>query len=296
MPQATRFLYNTPQRSNTTSNWSGIGTRPALQRPIPKPRTGMAEANSSVDSAIERKRGERPPLVPPRHNSGPAQSNISHAVEAGNSSSTQEGLYKTFNPETLTTGGNDYTFLDPTSIGPPARTDRTTPTALMGEYQMLTPETISATTQYTQIQRNKGATNANDYEDIDPRATNIRKGSTEESKVGISASGKQASVASKRPNSARNPFMDKEELLENILVDDEFSGCDIEICRFSLEQQGYDVDKAKEEIRVQILLGMLLPNIREEDCRRALVHCQHKTNRAAIWLLQKSEEIQRREQ
>ena len=65
----------------------------------------------------------------------------------------------------------------------------------------------------------------------------------------------------------------------------------MEICRFALEQHDFDIEKAKEEVRVQILLGMLLPNIREEDCRRALVHCQQKTNRAAAWLLQKSEDI-----
>jgi hypothetical protein len=90
--------------------------------------------------------------------------------------------------------------------------------------------------------------------------------------------------------------LDKEAILEDLLQDEEFTECELEICRFALEQQNYDVEGAKEEIRVQILLSMLLPNIREEDCRRALVHCQQKTNRAAAWLIQRSEELQKRVQ
>lgn len=83
----------------------------------------------------------------------------------------------------------------------------------------------------------------------------------------------------------------KEKALEEILADDEFAGCEVEICRFALEQLNYSVEKAKVEIRVQILLGMLLPHISEEDCRRALAHCQNKTERAGNWLIQLSSDI-----
>ena len=85
---------------------------------------------------------------------------------------------------------------------------------------------------------------------------------------------------------------DKERKLQEILADSDFDGCEIEICKFALEQQHYNVSKAKEEIRVQLLLGMLLPNIREADCRRALSHCQQKMDRAAAWLIQQSMEIE----
>ena len=89
---------------------------------------------------------------------------------------------------------------------------------------------------------------------------------------------------------------DKDDILEELLAEEEFANCQVEICRFALEQHNFDLERTKEEIRVQNLLSMLLPHIREEDCRRALVHCQHKTNRAAAWLMQRSEELQKRAQ
>lgn len=91
-------------------------------------------------------------------------------------------------------------------------------------------------------------------------------------------------------------IQDKDDILEELLAEEEFSNCEVEICRFALEQQNFDLERAKEEIRVQNLLSMLLPHIREEDCRRALLHCQQKTNRAAAWLMQRSEELQKRAQ
>ena len=56
-------------------------------------------------------------------------------------------------------------------------------------------------------------------------------------------------------------------------------------------QEPRDSSKAREEIQVQILLGMRIPNMVSDDCRRALKHCQWKIDRAAGWLVERSEEL-----
>ena len=84
----------------------------------------------------------------------------------------------------------------------------------------------------------------------------------------------------------------KELKLKVMLSDEEFEECDKEILKFALSHENYDVEHAKHYIRVQHLLGMLLPNITEDDCSKALLHCQQKVDRAALWLMEKSEEIE----
>ena len=74
----------------------------------------------------------------------------------------------------------------------------------------------------------------------------------------------------------------------------EFPDAEPELCRRALESHGYDIAKAREEIQVQILLGMNVPNTNADDCRRALKHCQNKIDRAACWLVERSIDLDER--
>ena len=84
--------------------------------------------------------------------------------------------------------------------------------------------------------------------------------------------------------------------LDRILSDPEFSDCQPDVVRRALLKHRNDFEKVKEEIRVQKLLDMCIPNINNADCRRALSHCQQKTDRAAEWLLQLSLDVEERAQ
>ena len=53
-------------------------------------------------------------------------------------------------------------------------------------------------------------------------------------------------------------------------------------------------DLAIERIKVDQLLGFGLPYINEEDCLKALKHCQGKVDRAGAWLLEQNEIISNR--
>ena len=81
--------------------------------------------------------------------------------------------------------------------------------------------------------------------------------------------------------------------LESVLLA-EFPGTTPEMCKQALEMHKYNKTHAREEIQVQILLGMNLPYIDAHDCRRALSHCQHSTDRAATWLLESNEDTARK--
>ena len=81
-----------------------------------------------------------------------------------------------------------------------------------------------------------------------------------------------------------------------ILSDPEFQSCGPEVCLGSLKKHKYDLSATKEEIRVHMLMEMQVAYIDAEDCRRALSHCQQKTDRAAAWLLEQSDDIGRRRQ
>ena len=68
---------------------------------------------------------------------------------------------------------------------------------------------------------------------------------------------------------------------------EEFPDADEELCRTALESHNSDIEKAREEVQVQILLGMRISHTKPDDCRRALRHCQGKIDRAAIWLVER---------
>ena len=302
VPQATRFLYTSPNAATdkTTSSWSNMGTRPTTNRPVPKPRTGSAKNGDSIRKIVSKTANATPP-IPSRHRTSVPDTSVSPQP--------QRGRYERVDPKTLTTDTNNYTFIDPSTrtqnpfstVGPASSAASS---SVDDGYQVLSPTTRLATSEYTQVSKSQrahgqaGNSNLADdnYEHFNPRAARGSTSNGKTKKTSVTRTPPPSTKSKGRGSLRSTPRVDKEDLLEGILVDDEFSGCDIEICRFSLEQCEYDVERAKEEIRVQILLGMMLPNIREADCRRALVHCQHKTDRAAAWLLQMCDEIQRREQ
>jgi hypothetical protein len=78
--------------------------------------------------------------------------------------------------------------------------------------------------------------------------------------------------------------------IENPLVK-EFPDTGVEVCHRALESHSSDIEKAREEIQVQILLGMRIPQTDASDCRRALKHCQGKIDRAASWLVERNLEL-----
>ena len=110
----------------------------------------------------------------------------------------------------------------------------------------------------------------------------MRNGSTESHKYAVLQNKND-------PNQIDND--ERERKLQEFLSDKEFSECNVDICKYALMQEGYEVERAKESIRVQLLLDIKFPNISENDCRRALAHCQHKVDRAAGWLLQMNAKV-----
>ena len=81
-----------------------------------------------------------------------------------------------------------------------------------------------------------------------------------------------------------------------ILSDPEFQSCTHEVCLKALRKCNFEMNAAKEEVRVHMLMEMRVAHITADDCRRALSHCQQKTDRAAAWLLEQSDEIERQRQ
>jgi serine/threonine protein kinase len=62
-------------------------------------------------------------------------------------------------------------------------------------------------------------------------------------------------------------------------------------CRMALGQSKWNVQDAILALKVDMLMKMQFPYINMEDCQLALQHCQHKVDRAAEWLLMKSDDI-----
>ncbi len=123
--------------------------------------------------------------------------------------------------------------------------------------------------------------------DLSRRSSSDRTNSQTSAAVGITA-------LHPRPGSRvgihGNPAFD------SIRNDPEFSDCASAVIRNSLQKHDNNFEKAKQEIRINKLLDMGIPNINEADCERALSHCQQKTDRAAEWLLQMSDDIEERAQ
>ena len=99
------------------------------------------------------------------------------------------------------------------------------------------------------------------------------------------------------PQHANTGFSDSEIRIQTLILSDpEFQSCTPEVCMQALKKHKYEIDTAREEIRVHMLMEMQMAHITTEDCRRALSHCQQKTDRAAAWLLEQSDDIERRRQ
>ena len=266
-PQSTRFLYSNAGVDASTLEPSGGAALP----PIPKPRTRHAstERNGIVSAGPEGTAGDQSP-----------SKQVVSGIAANRPQPSRRHLL------------SDSSAQD-----------------LEGHYQPLIPATLdsSVSGQYVMLHPKALRTGGHGVKAVNGGAQGVNGSSgTLNGSVGrVSAStarGADGTTGAQRARGHRNGVLsphdvrDKDDILDEILQDTEFSGCEVEICKFALEQQDYNLDKAKEEMRVQILLSMLLPHIREEDCRRALVHCQQKTNRAAAWLIQRSEELVRRAQ
>ena len=98
----------------------------------------------------------------------------------------------------------------------------------------------------------------------------------------------------------RTPYLVSEvtsELAEQVAklkLDPEFIDTDHHLCEKALEKHPSDVDKAKQEIKIELLLGMSLPYINRQDCERALGHCRWNVERAGLWLMEQSVDIAKR--
>ena len=78
--------------------------------------------------------------------------------------------------------------------------------------------------------------------------------------------------------------------LEAILLA-EFPDISQEMCKQALECARFNLQRAREEVQIQLLLQMGVTFMTADDCRRALSHCQWKLDRAASWLLEQSTDI-----
>ena len=256
VPKSTRFI----------SSGLGVNHQSSMSVPIPKPRTRTREANgSSVSEEVE-------------------------TATRGNSEASQLSPFDCTTTNTPKRPAPYAPKASPKRPAPPvpkASPRRSVdPSKEEGDYQLINPKTRTKSEYMVLNPKTKTGSSQNDS---DNKSSSDKLGNPK-TKTGSSQNDSDNKASSDKLGDPRTEFAEGK--LQLILSDDEFVGCEIEICKFALEQEDFNVEMAKEEIRVQILLGMLLPNIREEDCRRALVHCQHKTNRAAAWLLQLSTEIQ----
>ena len=80
----------------------------------------------------------------------------------------------------------------------------------------------------------------------------------------------------------------------NITLPEEFHDVSPATCRKIVDKNDGDIIRATKQLKVHQLMGMKLPFIEENDCVRALDHCQDKTDRAAVWLMDLSETISAR--
>ena len=61
-----------------------------------------------------------------------------------------------------------------------------------------------------------------------------------------------------------------------------------EHCMEYLTKNQGNVELTLQDLRVQILMDMNLPNTNMDSCRKALSHCQWKLDRAAEWLIEQN--------
>ena len=95
-----------------------------------------------------------------------------------------------------------------------------------------------------------------------------------------------------KKSSKQKPENTPETLLD--IICKEFPDVEFRLCENAVRKSGGVLEKAREDIKVQQLLGMRFLYIKEEDCLRALAHCQGKMDRAAVWLIELSETISAR--
>lgn len=90
----------------------------------------------------------------------------------------------------------------------------------------------------------------------------------------------------KQPAQTAGPHQETLKSLET-----EFPDVDSNTLQKAIVRCRGELTPAREEVKVHQLMGFGLKYITEPDCRRALVHCQGKLDRAGVWLLGQDEEI-----
>ena len=91
---------------------------------------------------------------------------------------------------------------------------------------------------------------------------------------------------STKPSYAVNTSHRDMPLVDVLLL--EFPGVSASTCKRILETHKYSLTEAKEYLQVEQLMSMGISNVTEQDCRRALEHCQYSVDRAAGWLLDRN--------
>lgn len=74
----------------------------------------------------------------------------------------------------------------------------------------------------------------------------------------------------------------------------EFPNMNVKFLQKALFACQGNIELSIEKVKVDQLLGFGLQYINEEDCRKALKHCQGKVDRAGAWLLEQNETISNR--
>lgn len=87
---------------------------------------------------------------------------------------------------------------------------------------------------------------------------------------------------------------DLAEMVAKLKTDPDFKDTEHYICERALEKYPNDLEKAKKEIKIDLLLGMGLAYINRLDCERALGHCRWNVERAGMWLMEQSVDIAQR--
>lgn len=290
IPRKVRY---TPRSSSTKTNPSLPVSTSLGGENIPNPKYGLFGSERELKDSMESTPEVSPPEIPSKYSTMPRLSSSSvlpakastsvHPTtpptysKAGKGPSSSSN-YQQIDHDTRTTGNHYMTISkvtpsDPNTGSEPNKSESTSD-PMEEDYQMISIGT-----------RDKHG----NYSMLDPKSRRF----VDSPLSNRTAHHKNTDVVIAQDKISSNPADEvrKDMKLRAILSDKEFSECNAEICKFALVQEQYVVEQAKEYIRVQLLLDMMLPNISEDDCRRALTHCQHKVDRAAGWLLQMSEQI-----
>ena len=108
----------------------------------------------------------------------------------------------------------------------------------------------------------------------------------------------RSEFCSPEPQTKLNPFLPRTPTPPNTqamlsaqlqdVLQSEFPDAAPRVVSALLQQEGFDVTKARVAMQVEMLMDMGIPHTTRQDCSIALKHCQWKVDRAAEWLLEKN--------